>query len=73
MEENTESVGGYLEKLALISEGIDVIHSGKKALIFELKKDEFIKVRDLLKTVPEDKTEFKIDISGVEFIYLLSE
>lgn len=73
MEENNESVGGYLEKLALISEGIDVLHEGKKAIVFELKKDDFIKVRDSFKTVPEDKTEFKIDISGIEFIYLLSE
>lgn len=73
MEENTEGVGDYLEKLALISEGIDVIHQGKKAVVFDLNKEEFIKVRDLLKTVPQDKTEFKIDISGVEFIYLLNE
>lgn len=73
MAEINESTGEYLEKLALISEGIDVLHGGKKAIVFELNKDEFIKVRDLLKTVPEDKTEFKIDISGIEFIYLLSE
>ena len=73
MEENNEGVGEYLEKLALISEGIDALHMGKKAIVFELNKDEFIKIRDLLKTVPENKTEFKIDISGIEFIYLLSE
>jgi len=73
MEENIESIDGYLEKLALISEGIDALHGGKKAIVFELNKDEFIKVRDSLKTIGEDKTEFKIDISGIEFIFLLSE
>ena len=52
----------------LISEGIDVLHTGKKAVVFQLNREEFIKVRDLLKTVGDDKTEFKIDISGIEFI-----
>jgi hypothetical protein len=73
MEETAEGVDRYLEKLALISEGIDVLHEGKKAIVFELNRDEFIKLRDSLKTVGEDKTEFKIDISGIEFIYLLNE
>jgi hypothetical protein len=73
MDKNQESVDEYLERLALISEGIDVIHSGKKAIVFDLKKEEFIKIRDMLKGIPEDKNQFKIDISGIEFIYLLNE
>jgi hypothetical protein len=73
MAENQESVDGYLEKLALISEGIDLLHPGTKAVIFDLPKDEFIKTRDLIKNISEDKDKFKIDISGIEFIYLLSE
>jgi hypothetical protein len=73
MAENQESVNEYLEKLALIAEGIDQIHPGGKAIVFDLPKEEFIKIRDLLKNISEDKDKFKIDISGVEFIYLLNE
>jgi hypothetical protein len=73
MAENKEGVDQYLEKLALIAEGIDQVHIGSKAIIFDLSKEEFIKVRDLLKNISEDKDRFKIDISGVEFIYLLNE
>jgi len=73
MEENQEGFNGYLERLALICEGIDVLHAGKKAVVFQLNRDEFLQVRDSLKSVGDDKTEFKIDISGIEFIYLLSE
>ena len=73
MAENQEGVDEYLEKLALISEGIDQLHVGTKAIIFDLPKEEFLKIRDSLKNISEDKNSFKIDISGVEFIYLLNE
>jgi DNA gyrase/topoisomerase IV subunit B len=73
MAENKEGFDEHLEKLALISEAIDEIHAGKKAVVFQLKNEEFLKVRDSLSGVPTDKTEFKIDISGIEFIYLLDE
>jgi hypothetical protein len=73
MAENKEGIDGYLERLALIAEGVDQTHIGSKAIIFDLPKDEFIKIRDLLKNISEDKDRFKIDISGVEFIYLLNE
>lgn len=73
MAENQESVDGYLERLALLAEGLDQIHQGSKAVIFDMPKDEFIKTRDMLKNISEDKDKFKIDISGIEFIYLLNE
>lgn len=73
MEENQESIDGYLEKLALISESLDILHGGKKAVVFDLEIEEFIKTRDSFKNIPEDKEQFKVDISGVEFIYLLSK
>lgn len=73
MEENIEKFDEYLEKLALISVAIDELHLGKKAVVFELKKEDFLKVRDSLKNIESDKTQFKIDISGIEFIYLLDE
>jgi hypothetical protein len=73
MAENQESFDGYLEKLALISEGIDELYSGKKTIVFELNREEFVKMRNILKGADEDKDRFKVDISGVEFIYLLDE
>jgi len=73
MAENQESTDEYLERLALLAEGLDQIHFGSKAVIFDLKKEEFIKIRDLLKNISEDKDKFKLDISGIEFIYLLNE
>jgi hypothetical protein len=73
MGENQESFDGYLEKLALISEGIDELYSGKKTIVFELNREEFVKMRNILKGGDEDKDRFKIDISGIEFIYLLDE
>ena len=72
MGENQESFDGYLEKLALISEGIDELYSGKKTIVFELNREEFVKMRNILKGGDEDKDRFKVDISGVEFIYLFN-
>lgn len=73
MDQNQESIDGYLEKLALISEGIEELHLGKKAVVFDLPKEEFIKTRDMFEKIDKDKTQFKVDISGIEFIYLLNE
>jgi hypothetical protein len=73
MEENKESFDGYLEKLALIADAVDELYSGKKGVVFQLDREEFIKMRSLLKGADEDREQFKIDISGVEFIYLLNE
>jgi hypothetical protein len=73
MAENQEGINEYLEKLALLAEGLDQMHIGSKAIIFDMPKEEFIKTRDLVKNISEDKDKFKIDISGVEFIYLLNE
>lgn len=73
MEQVEKSFDGYLEKLALISEAIDELYDGKKTLVFELKRPEFVKMRNILTGAEENKDSFKIDISGIEFIYLLDE
>lgn len=73
MAEDKESFDGYLEKLALIADAVDDLYQGRKTLIFELKRDEFIRMRDILKGANENQEQFKIDISGIEFIYLLDE
>jgi hypothetical protein len=73
MAENKESFDGYLEKLALIADAVDELYEGKKGVVFQLNRNEFVKMRSILKGADEDKEQFKIDISGVEFIYLLDE
>jgi hypothetical protein len=73
MAEIEKSFDGYLEKLALISEGIDELYLGKKTVVFELGREEFVKMRNILKGADENQHQFKVDISGIEFIYLLDE
>lgn len=73
MAENTQSFDGYLEQLAIIAERVDILYSGKKTVIFELGREEFVRMRNVLKGANENQDNFKIDISGIEFIYLLDE
>lgn len=74
MGENQKSIDGIIENLALISEAIDEIFpDGKKAVVFELKETEFKKVQHNFREVDRAHKQFKIDISGVEFIFLLDE
>lgn len=74
MGENQKSIDGIIENLALISEAIDEIFpDGKKAVVFELKETEFNKVQHNFREVDRAHKQFKIDISGVEFIFLLDE
>jgi hypothetical protein len=73
MAENKENFDGYLEKLAMIADAVDDLYIGKKTIVFELNREEFVKMRNILKTANEDQDQFKIDISGIEFIYLLNE
>lgn len=73
MAENQESFDRYLEKLALVCQAIDELHDGKKIVVFEVNRENFVKIRTELKNVGDDKDQFKIDISGNEFIYLLNE
>jgi hypothetical protein len=73
MEKVEESFDGYLEKLAVLCDAFDNLHPGKKAVVFELNRETFVKMRKNLKNITDDENKFKIDISGIEFIYLLDE
>jgi hypothetical protein len=73
MEENTKSFE-FLNKLALISEASSNIVNGKISVIYEVKKDEYIKIyRFFNSDYDETKTQFKVDISGSDFIFVLDE
>jgi hypothetical protein len=74
MAENKTSIDGVIEKLAIISEATDELFpDGRKVVVFELKLEDFKKVQYNFRQVDHGHKQFKIDISGVEFIFLLDE
>ena len=74
MAENQKSIDGIIEKLALIADATDSLFpEGRKAVVFELKRIDFKKVQNNFRDIDRLHKQFKIDISGVEFIFLLDE
>lgn len=73
MAKTKEGVNGIIEKLALVSENVgDMFPNGKSVVVYSLNKSDF----DLVKTQINDfssNNQFKIDISGIEFIFLRDE
>jgi len=71
MEENNKSIDGIVEKLALIVEATETLFpDGKMAVVFQLNGDDFKKVQDNFREIDRGHKQFKIDISGTEFIFL---
>ncbi len=71
MEENYKSIGGVIDKLALISEAVESLFpEGNSAVVFKLNDDDFRRVQDNFREVDRGHKVFKIDISGTEFIFL---
>ncbi len=71
MAETQESVVGVVEKLAMLSEATtELFPNGKVALIFELDETDFKSVQGNFRDVDRAYKQFKIDISGVEFMFL---
>lgn len=74
MGENQTSIDGIIEKLALLSDAAESLFpNGKMVVVFELKENDFKKVQDNFRQVDKTNKQFKIDISGTEFIFLLDE
>jgi hypothetical protein len=71
MEENNKSIDGIVEKLALIVEATETLFpDGKMVVVFQLKDDDFKRVQDNFREIDRGHNQFKIDISGTEFIFL---
>lgn len=71
MEENYKSVDGIIEKLALVSDAVESLFpDGKSAVVFQLKNDDFKRVQNNFREIDKNHKQFKIDMSGVEFIFL---
>ena len=71
MEENNKSIDGIVEKLALIVDATDnLFPDGKMAVLFALNETDFKRVQENFREVDRGHKQFKIDISGTEFIFL---
>jgi len=72
MAENQKSIDWIIEKLALITDATqELFPTGKSVLIFELEYNEFKKIQKNFREVDSNYKQFKIDISGVEIIFIL--
>jgi hypothetical protein len=72
MEENQESVVGVMEKLAMITDATQSLFpNGKTALVFELPETDFKEVQKNFREIDRGYKKFKVDISGVEVIFIL--
>jgi|TARA_R110000868_G_scaffold242870_3_gene498421 hypothetical protein len=72
MEQNQESTDGDLEKLALISDAIEnLFPDSQSAIIFELEELEYKKIQSNFRKIDSIHERFKIDMSGVEIIFIL--
>ena len=73
MEENQKG-SELLNKLALLTEGAQEIIKGKASIIFEVDRQEFFNLYAIFeKNLDASKTQFKVEISGTDFIFLLDE
>jgi len=73
MGENPKSFNQHLGELAEVADKVQTLYKGKATIIFELSTLEFATFKGLLDPNNLNEQQFKIDISGTEFIYLLDE
>ena len=74
MGENQKSIDGIIEKLALVADGLQTLFpDGTMAIAMELKYDDYKKIQKNFRDVDRDFKQFKIDMSGVEFMFLLRD
>ena len=72
MEENQESIVGIMEKLAMITDAAQSLFpDGKTAIVFELAEFDFREVQKNFREIDKGYNRFKIDISGVEIMFIL--
>jgi hypothetical protein len=72
MAENQKSIDGIIEKLALITDATQTLFpDGKSAIVFELNYIDFKKVQTNFRQIDQGYKQFKIDLSGVEIIFIM--
>jgi len=70
MDENKKDFG-ILSDLADVADKLQTLHDARVAIIFELERYDYDKAIRMFDKVDRKNDSFKIDISGVEFIYVL--
>lgn len=74
MGENQKSIDGVIEKLALLADGLQTLFpDGTMAVALELDYNTFKKVQNNFREIDRNFKQFKIDMSGVEFMFLLKD
>ena len=74
MEQDKKSIDGVIEKLALVADGLQTLFpEGVMAVALELEYNDFKKVQKNFRDIDRNFKQFKIDMSGVEFMFLLKD
>lgn len=71
MAKAKNSVDRTVEKLAEIADKLQEVHPGKMMVVFEMDEDQYRNAAKVMKV--KDSNRFTIDISGTDFIFILSE
>jgi hypothetical protein len=73
MAENTKSTE-FLTKLAMIADAGQTLINGKMTIIFEVMNPDYSEVINEIEEKPDyNKEQFKIEISGSDFIFILDK
>ncbi len=74
MAETEKNVNGIMEKLALITDATQsMFPKGKSVIVFELNEGDFKEVLGNFRQLDQGHKKFKIDISGVEVVFILED
>jgi hypothetical protein len=74
MAETEKSINGNVEKLALIADGLQTLFpKGTMAIALELEYYDFKSIQKNFREIDNKFRQFKIDMSGVEFMFLLKD
>lgn len=74
MEKAKDDVNGLLTQFAMVSTSLsEIFPNGKSVVVFSLNKEDFEFTKAQVNNFNRDNTQFKVDISGIEFIFLRDE
>jgi hypothetical protein len=74
MAEDKISVGGILEKLALITDGCqNLFPKGNVIMVFELEDEDFTKIQQNFRQIDHHHKKFTINISEVELVFSVKD
>jgi hypothetical protein len=74
LAETEENNIGLITKIALLADAVEnVFPNGRGAVVFELKENDFETAKRELLVPNPNLEQFKVDMSGTEFIFLRDE